>query len=213
MVFQNRQEAGKRLAAELIKFRKEKPFVLSLPRGGVPIGYEIAKVLHAPLLPIVVRKIGLSGNKEFGIGAIAENEVEVLDTTTINVMGIDEGEIRDAIELEEEELRRRVRLYREDQPLPDLTDRMAILVDDGMATGITARAAIQSVKKLHPKKIVLASPVCALDTVEGIKSQVDEVICLVTPVEFTAVGLWYRDFKQVSDEEVVNLLKGSQKKE
>lgn len=211
MVFQNRKEAGKKLAVQLLKYREENPVILAMPRGGVPIGYEIAEILHAPLLPVVVRKIGLSSNKEFGIGAIAEGGVKVLDTTTIGVIAVDEQELEDTIELEEKELKRRVEIYRGSQPLPDLKDKTAILVDDGMATGITAKAAIQSVKKLNPQKIVLASPVCALDTVEGLKSLVDEVICLATPLEFSAVGFWYRDFQQLSDDEVISLLKQSQK--
>lgn len=207
MVFENRQEAGKKLASELLKFRKENPYVLAMPRGGVPIGFEVAQVLQAPLDVIVVRKIGLSSNPEFGIGAIAEGGVRVLDQTTIGVIGIDEEEIKDTIKLEEEELKRRVQVYREEASLPDLTGKTAILVDDGMATGVTAKAAIKAVKKLNPKKIVLASPVCALDTVEGLKKKVDEVICLATPFEFSAVGVWYKNFTQISDEEVVEWLR------
>ncbi|MBI2315162.1 phosphoribosyltransferase [Candidatus Daviesbacteria bacterium] len=207
MMFENRQEAGKELASKLLKYRGENPYILAMPRGGVPVGFEVAEVLHAPLDVIVVRKIGLFSNPEFGIGAIAEGGVRVLDQTTIGVIGIDEEEIEDTIKLEEEELKRRVRIYREGKPPPNLTGKTAILVDDGMATGITARAAIEAVKKLNPKKIVLASPVCALDTVESLKKIVDEVICLATPFEFMAVGSWYRDFEQISDEEVVDLLK------
>ncbi|KKR81350.1 MAG: Phosphoribosyltransferase [Candidatus Daviesbacteria bacterium GW2011_GWA1_41_61] len=207
MFFENRQEAGKKLAGELFKYRSENPYVLAMPRGGVPIGFEVAEVLHAPLSVIVVRKIGLSGNREFGIGAIAEGGVKVLDQTTIEVLAIDEEEIKDTLQLEEEELKRRVKTYRGKKPLPDLTGRTAVLVDDGMATGITAKAAIESVKKLNPQKIVLAIPVCALDTVEGFKKMADEVICLAAPAEFMAVGLWYKNFAQISDEEVVDLLK------
>lgn len=211
MVFENRQEAGKKLATGLYKYREESPFVLSLPRGGVPIGYEIAEVLHAPLDILVVRKIGLSGNREFGIGAIAEGGVRVLDKTTIEVLGIDEEEIEDTIELEEEELKRRVRIYRGGRFLSNLQGKTIILADDGMATGITAKAAIESVKKLNPKKIVLVSPVCALDTVESLRKLVDEVICLAMPFDFMAVGAWYKNFTQVSDEEVVDLLKKARK--
>ncbi|MDO8498557.1 MAG: phosphoribosyltransferase [bacterium] len=210
MVFENRQEAGKRLGSELLKYRGENPYVLAMPRGGVPIGFEVAEILQAPLDVLVVRKIGLSGNREFGIGAIAEGGVKVLDQTTLEVLGIDEEEIKDTIQLEEEELKRRVETYRDGRPLPDLKDRTAVLVDDGMATGITAKAAIEAVKKLHPQKIVLASPVCALDTAESLKRLVDKVVCLATPYDFSAVGLWYKDFTQISDEEVVKLLKKAQ---
>lgn len=206
MVFENRQEAGKKLAVQLLKYRGEDPYVLAMPRGGVPIGYEVAQVLQVPLDVIVVRKIGLSGNPEFGIGAIAEGGIKILDQTTIEVLGIDDSEIEGTVQLEEEELKRRVKTYRGEQSLPDLKNRTAILVDDGMATGITARAAIEAVKKLNPQKIVLATPVCALDTAESLKKQVDEVLCLAAPAEFMAVGIWYKDFAQVSDEEVVDLL-------
>lgn len=211
MVFENRQEAGKKLAAQVFKYRKENPFILAMPRGGVPIGYEVAEVLQAPLDVIVVRKIGLSSNREFGIGAIAEGGIRVLDQTSIEVLGIDDSELEDTITLEEKELQRRVEIYRGGKPLPNLEGKTAILVDDGMATGITAKAAITSVKKLNPKKIILATPVCVLDTVESLKDRVDDVICLSTPYEFMAVGLWYRDFKQVSDEEVIGLLKKAKK--
>lgn len=211
MVFENRQEAGKKLATQLLKYRGEDPYVLAMPRGGVPLGYEVAQVLQAPLDVVVVRKIGLSSNKEFGIGAIAEGGVKILDNTTVEVLGIDEEELKDTIQREEEELNRRVKSYRGNKELPDLKGKTAILVDDGMATGITARAAIEAVKKLSPQKIVLASPVCALDTVESLKKQVDEVLCLATPAEFMAVGIWYKDFKQVSDEEVVDLLQQANK--
>lgn len=210
MVFQNRQEAGKQLANELLKYRKENPYVLAMPRGGVPIGFEVAQILQVPLDVIVVRKIGLSSNPEFGIGAIAEGGVTILDTTTTQVIGIDEDEIKDTIKLEEEELKRRVSVYRQGKPLPDLTGRTAVLVDDGMATGVTAKAAIEAVRKLNPKKIILASPVCALDTVEGLEKKVDEVICLATPFEFSAVGVWYKNFTQISDEEVVEWLRKAQ---
>lgn len=213
MVFENRQEAGKRLAGELLKYRQQNPYVLSLPRGGVPIGFEVAEVLQAPLDVLVVRKIGLSGNREFGIGAIAEGGIKILDSTTITVLGVDEEEIKDTIQFEEEELKRRVSVYRGEELLPNLKGKTAILVDDGMATGITAKVAIEAVRKLHPQKIVLATPVCALDIAESLKKLVDEVVCLATPYEFSAVGLWYKDFSQVSDEEVVKLLKKANKKQ
>lgn len=181
------------MASKLLKYRRENPYVLAMPRGGVPVGFEVAEILQAPLNVIVAIKIASVGNREFGIGAIAEGGVKIPE-------GI-------YAESEEKELKRRVKIYRGDRPLPNLKGKSAILVDDGMATGITARAAIEAVKKLHPKKIVLASPVCALDTIEILKKLVDEVICLATPGEFTAVGLWYKNFEQVSDTAVINLLK------
>lgn len=211
MVFENRQEAGKKLAADLFKLKKENPYVLAMPRGGVPVGYEVAEVLQAPLDVLVVRKIGLSGNREFGIGAIAEGGVKVLDTPTIEVLGIDEEEIKGTLLLEEKELLRRVEVYRGGKPLPSMKDWTVVLIDDGMATGMTARAAIESVKKLNPKKIVLAMPACTLEVSQSLRDQVDEVLCLSTPVEFMAVGVWYKDFAQISDEEVVDLLKKAEK--
>lgn len=212
MVFENRKEAGKKLGSELLKYRQEDPYVLAMPRGGVPIGYEVAEILQAPLDVVVVRKIGLSSNPEFGIGAIAEGGVQVLDTTTIKVLGIDEEEIKSTIQMEKEELGRRVKIYRGGNFLPDLTNKTAILVDDGIATGITAKAAIEAIRKLNPGKLFLAMPVCALDTVDGLKKLADKVICLAIPFEFVAVGSWYKNFTQVSDEEVVGLLKKAKRR-
>lgn len=206
MLFENRQEAGKKLASQLLQYRQDEPVVLALPRGGVPIGYEVAQTLHAPLDVIVVRKITLSSNPEFGIGAIAEGGIKILDQTTITALGIDEKELQTSLSLEEEELKRRVKVYRNGKSLPNLEGRLVILVDDGMATGVTARAAIEAVKKLKPKKIILATPVCARDRAEGLNSKLDSIVCLASPFEFSAVGLWYKDFKQLSDKEVVGLL-------
>lgn len=207
MIFENRQQAGEKLASELLKYRRENPYVLSLPRGGVPVGFEVAKLLQASLSVVAVRKIGLAGNPEYGIGAIAEGGVKILDQKAIESLGINKKEIEKIIQFEEEELKRRVRIYRGNKPLPNLAGKTAILVDDGMATGITAKAAIETVRKLHPQKIVLAAPVCALDTVESLKNLVDEVICFTAPLDFIAVGAWYKTFAQVSDEEVADLLK------
>lgn len=206
MVFANRQEAGKKLGSELLKYRGKNPYILAMPRGGVPIGFEVAEVLNAPLDVIVVRKIGLSSNLEYGIGAIAEGGIKILDSAAIEALDIDEEEINATLQLEEKELKRRAKTYRDGRPLPDLKNRTVILVDDGMATGITAKAAIEAVRKLNPHKVVLAIPVCALDTIDGLKKMADEVICLATPFEFMAVGAWYKDFAQISDQEVVDLL-------
>lgn len=211
MIFENRQQAGKQLASKLLNFREENPIVLALPRGGVPIGYEIAKILQAPLDVLIVRKIGISGNKEFGLGAIAEGGVKILDEISNLSLGIDQDEINTTVELEEKELQRRIDIYRNGKQLPDLKGQTVILVDDGMATGMTARAAIEAVKKLNPKKIILAIPVCARDTVEALRSKLDGILCLATPFQFMAVGLWYRDFEQLSDKEVVKLLQESRK--
>lgn len=207
MVFKDRREAGEKLAGKLLRYRKENSFVLAVPRGGVPVGFEVAKVLQCPLNVLVVRKIGLSGNREFGIGAIAEGGVQVLDNTTIKALDIGEKELVDIIDLEERELKRRIKIYQDDTLLPNLAGKTAILVDDGIATGITAKAGIEAVKKLNPQKIILAIPVCALDTAEKLRPLVDDIVCLITPAVFMAVGSWYKDFAQISDKEVVELLK------
>lgn len=195
------------MAMQLFKYSGKNPYVLAMPRGGVPIGFEVAQILHAPLSVMVVRKIGLSGNREFGIGAIAEGGIKVVDKTTLEVLGVDEEEVKDTIELEEKELKRRVEVYRGGEPLPSMKGKTVILVDDGMATGMTAKAAIESTRRLNPEKIVLAMPVCALDTAEGFKKLADEVVCLATPAEFMAVGVWYKNFAQISDKEIINLLR------
>ncbi len=221
MIFANRQEAGKRLASELAQYgsassprgRNEDPIIVALPRGGVPIGFEIAEILHAPLEVIVARKIGASHNPEFGIGAIAEGNVRVLDEPIVNLLAISKEELEEAISIEKEELKRRVALYRNNKPLPSFKNRTIILVDDGLATGVTARAAIAGVMKQKPKRLMFASPVCAYDTAREFQHLVDNVICVTTPVDFVAVGLCYRSFAQVSDEEVVALLEQSRLRE
>lgn len=212
MVFENRQEAGKRLAIELAQYGSVSSIILALPRGGIPIGLEIAKILHAPLEVFVARKIGAPYNPEFGIGAIAEGNVRMLDEPTVKFLRITKEELEAAVSREKEELKRRVALYRNNKPLPSLKDRVVILVDDGLATGVTARAAIAGIKKRKPKKIIFASPVCAYDTAQELGHLVDSVICVTTPVDLIAIGSWYRSFEQVSDEEVVELLKQSKTK-
>ncbi|MCL5783990.1 MAG: phosphoribosyltransferase [Patescibacteria group bacterium] len=211
MFFQNRQEAGKKLASEIFKYRKENPFVLAIPKGGVPIGYEIAEVLLAPLEVLVVRKIVLSGDKDFGIGVIAEGGIKILDQTTIEVLGIDDVELKDTIDLEEKELEKRVEIYRGGE-LPSLTGKTVILADDGMATSMTAKAAVEAVKKLDPKKIIFATPVCVLDMAENLRRLIDDVICLAAPAEFMAEKFWYDNFTQMSDEEILRLLEENRKR-
>lgn len=213
MVFENREEAGKRLATELTQYSDKQPIIIGLPRGGIPLGFEIAEILHAPLEVLVARKIGHPYNPEFGIGAIAEGNVRVLDKPIVNLLEISKKELDNVTNIEKEELKRRVALYRNNKPLPALKNRTVILVDDGLATGVTARAAISSIKKRKPKQLIFASPVCAYDTARELEHLVDKVICVTTPVDFAAVGLWYRSFEQVSDEEVVELLKQSKMRE
>lgn len=206
MLFRDRADAGRRLAERLTHLRTEEPIVLALPRGGVTVGYEVARALGAPLDVIVARKLGAPFQPELGIGAIAPGGVRVLNEEAVRWLGISEAEIARIAERESREMERRIRLYRGDQPMPDLRGRTVILVDDGIATGVTTRAAIESVRQSRPQKLVLAVPVCAAETSDILQQEVDEFICLSTPTEFIAVGVWYENFTQVSDEEVIQLL-------
>lgn len=206
-LYKDREHAGQELAKHLINYASDDTVILALPRGGVTIGYELAKKLHSPLDVIVSRKIGLPQNPEFGIGAIGEENTRVLDNRIIELIGLPEDVLESIIQKEQTELKRRINLYRKNKPLPNLKNKTVILVDDGLATGVTAKAAIQAIKKLNPKKIIFASPVCAYDTAQEFRSLVDEVICLATPLDLKAIGLWYQNFDQVSDEEVLEMLK------
>jgi len=206
MIFRDREDAGLRLAERLAPYRREDPIVLALPRGGVVIGYEVARALHAPLDVIVARKLGAPDQPELGIGAIAPGGVRVLDDTIVRALDIPMEQIERIAAREAGEMERRLHRYRGDRPKPDLRDRTVILVDDGLATGVTARAAVESIRRERPRRIVLAVPVCATETAELFRGLVDELVCLQMPREFRAVGLWYDDFDQTSDEEVVDLL-------
>lgn len=206
-MFSDRQDAGRQLAQKLASYQKEKPLVLALPRGGIVIGFEVAKKLQATLDVIVVRKIGAPAQPELGVGAAAEGGVRVFDERTIETIGIKKGELKEVVAREEKELRRRANLYRKGKSLPDLKNKTVILVDDGVATGVTARAAIEAVRRMQPKKLVFATPVVAHETSRELEGKVDEFVCLQTPFEFAAVGVWYQNFAQVSDEEVVEILK------
>lgn len=206
LVFADRAEAGRRLAKKLGALRHESPVVLALPRGGVVLGYEIARALDAPLDVIVARKVGAPRQPELGIGAVAPGGVTLVDERTTAALGITEDEFEALAERARAEMGRRLRRYRGGEAFPDLAGRTAILVDDGLATGVTATAAVHALRRLHPRRIVLAVGVCALQTAEALTSLVDDLICLAIPEPFRAVGLWYDDFTQVSDEEVIDLL-------
>jgi putative phosphoribosyl transferase len=205
--FRNRAEAG-RLLAELLRdyAGRDDVVVLALPRGGVPVGYEVAKALGAPLDVFVVRKLGLPGHPELAMGALASGGLVVLNQGVTKALGIDEASVRRVIEAELEELQRREALYRGTSEPPDVAGKTVILVDDGLATGSTMRAAAQAVRQLDPKRIVVAVPVAAEETCDEFRDIVDEIVCGVTPRPFHAVGLWYDDFSQTSDEEVRELL-------
>lgn len=204
--FKNRQEAGKALAKYLTKYVADDAIVLALPRGGVFVGANVAKLLRIPLDVIIARKIGLPSNREFGIGAISEENVQLFDDRFIDVRSLDQTLLKTVLKEEQKELQRRIALYRHNKPLPDIENKTVILVDDGVATGVTAKAAIQTLKKLHPKKIIFASPVCAKETAQELRSLVDDVVCLLTPPYLQAIGLWYQNFEEVTDEKVKEAL-------
>lgn len=205
--YRNRQEAGKYLAEHLAAYRdRDDVIVLALPRGGVPIGYEVAKALHAPLDVFIVRKIGMPGAEEFAIGAIASGGVRLLDEDLIARYGVSRAAVDAVIAAEERELERREQQYRGDRRLPDLTGKTVILVDDGLATGSTMRAAVAALRREGAARIVVGVPVAAPETCQLLEHEVDDIVCAVTPQPFHAVGLWYADFSQTSDGEVHALL-------
>ena len=205
--FLNRTDAGRQLATQLSRYAgRSDVLVLGLPRGGVPVAFEIATALDAPLDVFVVRKLGLPGHEEFGIGAIASGGVRVVDDSVLRAYGVDEETLDRITERERRELERRERLYRDDRPFPSAADRVVILVDDGLATGSTMRAAVSALRAEGPREIVVAVPVGAPETCVAMAKLADEVECLATPEPFYAVGLWYEDFEQTDDDEVHDLL-------
>lgn len=204
--FHDRTDAGRQLAALLGHYRNERPFVLALPRGGVPVGFEVAQALGAPLDVLPVRKLGAPGHRELGIGAIAAGGASVLNVAAVRSLGISRAQIEQVAMEEMDELERRLHLYRGDRPMPDVRGRTVILVDDGLATGVTALAAIRAVRQMAPARIVLAAPVCAPETAAELGAEVDDVVCVIRPEDFIAVGRWYRSFDQTSDQEVIDLL-------
>lgn len=206
MRFRDRRDAGRRLAERLALDRWQDPVVLGLPRGGVPVAYEVARRLVAPLDVLVARKIGSPRQPEFGIGAIAEGGARVLHQDVIVAIGLSEGEVEALIEAEQLELDRRVRRYRGDRPLPHLEGHDVILVDDGLATGVTANAGVLAIRAQVPRRLVMAAPVCAPDTAAALAADGVEGVCLHQPQDFRAVGHWYRTFDQTTDDEVVDLL-------
>ena len=204
--FRDREDAGRRLAERLAGYRDEGPVVLALPRGGVPVGYEISRTLGTPLDVFVARKLGAPDQPELGIGAAAQGGVRVLNEDALEALAIPEGYIARAAEEETAEIERRLELLRGERPEPEVRGRTAILVDDGLATGVTARAAVAALRSHDPRRLVLAVPVCAAQTAKIPRSEVDELVCLEAPADLGAIGLWYEDFYQVPDEEVVGLL-------
>jgi putative phosphoribosyl transferase len=205
--FANRTDAGRRLGKELRQYaQRSDVIVLALPRGGVPIGYEVAKALGAPLDVFVVRKIGLPWQEELAMGAVASGGVRVFDRNLIRVAHVSDADVERITSEEERELERRERLYRGDRPFPDVRGKIVILVDDGLATGASMRAAVAALREDKPARIVVAVPVAAPETCDAFRSIADEIICAETPEPFQAVGMWYEDFSQTTDDDVRDLL-------
>ena len=203
---EDRADAGRRLAARLVGYGDENPIVLALPRGGVPVAAEVSRSLGAPLDIFIARKLGAPKQPELGIGAVAQGGVLVLNERIVRTLGLPEEHVRKAAEEELREVERRLRLLRGDRPEPSVEGRTVILVDDGLATGATARAAVLALGERRPGRLILAVPVCPPRTADLLRPEVDELVVLATPEDFYAVGSFYGNFEQVTDEEVVRLL-------
>jgi putative phosphoribosyl transferase len=207
MMFQDRCDAGRCLAARLAEYRgAPNLLLLGLPRGGVVVAFQIAAVLHVPFDVLVVRKLGVPGREELAMGAIANGNVVVRNPSVLEAADISDSVFQEVVERERAELARREIIYREHRPLPAIHDRSVILVDDGLATGATMQAAIEAVRMQQPASLVVAVPVAALSTCKTLRPMVDDLVCLATPRRFVGVGQWYRDFGQTTDEEVRQLL-------
>jgi predicted phosphoribosyltransferase len=205
--FRDRHEAGRALAERLRSYAgRDDVIVLALPRGGVPVAVEVASALGAPLDVFLVRKLGVPGHEELAFGAIASGGLLVLDRDLIQQVGLSSAMIEQVIAREAAELERRERTYRGDRPPPDIRGRTVILVDDGLATGSTMTAAAAAVAQQEPARVIVAVPVAAADTCETLRRDADEVVCLMTPSPFQAVGTWYDDFRPVADDDVRRLL-------
>ena len=209
MIFQDRLDAGRQLATHLLPYsRRSDVLVLALPRGGVPVGYEVARALGAPFDVFMVRKLGVPRRKELAMGAIASGGIRVLNEDILHHLQIPPAVIERVTTQELRELKRRERVYRDARPAPNVAGKTVILVDDGLATGSSMRAAATALRQQAPVKLVVAVPIAALETCDELRSEVDEVICANTPEPFYAVSLWYDDFSPTTDEEVRSLLNG-----
>lgn len=206
-MYRDRIDAGQRLARLLEKYREGNPLVLALPRGGAVVGSCVAQALDCPLDVIVARKLGAPQQPEFGFGAVAPDGVCVIDQEAVRMLGLADEQVEEIVAAETAEMQRRAAAYRGDQPPLDIAGRTAILVDDGLATGVTARAAIAALRRAGPRQLVLAVPVAPPDTAAAIRPLVDDLICPLTPAGFRAVGQWYENFEQTSDYEVIELLR------
>jgi putative phosphoribosyl transferase len=205
--YRDRRDAGRRLASRLQAYANRRDVVvLALPRGGVPVAFEVATALGAPLDVFVVRKLGLPGHEELAMGALASGGVRVIDEDLIRIARVSDEQLRRVTEIEQAELSRRERQYRGDRPFPDVRGKTTILIDDGLATGSTMRAAVAALRREQPERIVVAVPVAAAETCDAFESIADDVVCAATPEPFHAVGLWYDDFSQTTDDEVHELI-------
>lgn len=206
-IFRNRREAGQVLASLLAGYSvRSDVVVLGLPRGGVPVAYEIAMALHVPLDVMVVRKLGVPGHEELAMGAIATGGVQVINEDVVQHLGLSPAILASVAAVEQSELARREQAYRGGRPPVEVEGRTVILVDDGLATGSTMRAAVAALRRRHPARVVVAVPTAAPETCEGLTREVDDIVCAMTPTPFYGVGEWYEIFDQTGDEEVRDLL-------
>jgi putative phosphoribosyl transferase len=215
MMFHDRKEAGQKLATRLLKYKDQHPLILALPRGGVPVAYEVALALDAPLDVIVVRKLGAPGQPELGIGAVVDGDhpQSVLNEDVVKILHVSADYLEDEMAAELKEIGRRQERYRGGQPPEPVAGRSVIVIDDGIATGGSIRAALRGVRRGRPQRVILAVPVAPPETIESLQAEADEVICLSTPLFFHAVGQFYENFSQTTDEEVVQLLAAARRRQ
>jgi putative phosphoribosyl transferase len=210
MIYRDRRDAGRQLALKLKHYADDSSvLVLALPRGGVPVAYEVAAALHVPWDIFLVRKLGVPDQPELAMGAIASGGIRVLNEEVVRLLGIPDEVIDQVAAEEQEELQRRELAYRDGRPAPAIKGRTIILVDDGLATGSSMRAVIAALRQQRPRGIVVAVPVAAATTCEEFKAEVDDIVCAATPEPFRAVGLWYQDFSQITDDEMQELMQES----
>ena len=207
MIFSNRVEAGRKLASELVDFLGNiSAIVFAIPRGGVVVGYEVAHKLKAPLDIIIPRKIGAPSNPELAIGAVTEDGTAILDEKLVGYLNVPRKYSEEESDRQRKEIDRRLKTYRGDVPYPDLTNHIVIIVDDGVATGSTIKAALASLRRRKVKQVVIAVPVGSAETIKELEEKADRVVCLFAPAEFYAIGQFYQNFDQITDEEVIGLL-------